>query len=84
MDSAAKSAATAADSVRVSASAIERARLCDYPVVQRSAQNETFDIECTVRPNPGMRSMQLDIESYDHNTASVDPTKNPGAWVTCM
>ena len=34
----------------VVAFAIERARLCGYPVVQRSAQNGTFDIECTVRP----------------------------------
>ena len=30
--------------------AIERARLCGYPVAQRSAQNRTFDIKCTVRP----------------------------------
>jgi hypothetical protein len=31
--------------------AIERAPLCGYPVAQRSAQNETFDIKCARRPS---------------------------------
>jgi uncharacterized oxidoreductase len=33
-----------------------------------------------VTPIPGMRSIQLDIESCNHKTAS----ENQGAWVTCM
>jgi hypothetical protein len=34
----------------VVALAIERIALCGYPVVQRNAQNGTFDVKSTVRP----------------------------------